>query len=87
MGGSQDEATASSEGGIGVKKVTIGEWTIEGDTDKDIVKQYILGTLKSMAGYDGVMLPDEFLEKLKHLIDGIPEDEFEGSLDSADPDI
>ena len=70
-----------------MKKVTIGEWTISGHSDKDIVKQYVLGTLKSMAGYDRVDLPYEFLDKLAHLIDGIPEDEFEGSLDSVDPGI
>ncbi len=43
-----------------MKTVTIGEWTIEGETDKAIVKQYILGTLKSMAGYDRVDLPAAF---------------------------
>jgi len=40
-----------------------------------------------MAGYDRVDLPYEFIEKLKALIDSIPEDEFEGCLDSVDPDI
>ncbi|MGO9327447.1 MAG: hypothetical protein ACLQJ0_04950 [Steroidobacteraceae bacterium] len=70
-----------------MKRVTIGEWTIEGDTDKSIVRQYILGTLKSMAGYDGVILPYEFIEKLQALIDSIPEVEFEGCLDEAQPDV
>jgi hypothetical protein len=70
-----------------MKSVTIGEWTIQGDSDKDIVSQYITGTLKSMAGYDRVDLPYEFLGKLKALIDSIPEDEFEGCLDNVEPEI
>jgi hypothetical protein len=70
-----------------MKTVTIGEWTIEGHTDKDIARQYILGTLKSMAGYDGVILPYEFIEKLVALIDSIPEDEFEGCVDEVKSDI
>ena len=70
-----------------MKKITIGEWTLEGDSDKDIVRQYILGTLKSMAGYDSVILPYEFLEKLEALIESIPEDEFEGCMDGVEPDI
>ncbi len=70
-----------------MKRVTIGQWTIQGETDKDIVKQYIVGTLKSMAGYDSVYLPYELLEKLENLIDGIPDDEFEGSLDQVNSDV
>ncbi len=67
--------------------VTIGGWTIQGETEKDIVKQYVLGTLKSMADYDNVMLPYEFMEKLEALIESIPEDEFEGCVDDVEPDI
>jgi hypothetical protein len=70
-----------------MKKVTIGQWKIEGHTDKDIVRQYIVGTLKSMAGYDSVMLPYEFMEKLEALIESIPEDEFEGGVDDVESDI
>ena len=40
-----------------------------------------------MADMDGVYLPYEFLEKLGHLIDSIPADEFDGTLDDAQSEI
>ena len=43
--------------GWGSEKVTIGQWTIRRETNKDIVKQYMVSTLESMAGYDNVCLP------------------------------
>jgi hypothetical protein len=35
----------------------------------------------------GSGLPSDFLRRLAHLIDGVEDDEFEGSLDSVDRDI
>jgi hypothetical protein len=69
------------------KTLTIGDWTIRGDSDKEIVSQYIIGTLKSMAGYDRLELPYEFLDKLAALIESIPADEVEGCVDGVEPDI
>ncbi len=40
-----------------------------------------------MAGFDSVMLPYEFIEKLEALIESIPEDEFEGCVDDVQSDI
>jgi hypothetical protein len=40
-----------------------------------------------MADMDGVMLPYEFVEKLRHLMGLIPADEFDGALDDAQSDI
>jgi hypothetical protein len=70
-----------------MKIVTIGQWIIMGDTDKEIVRQYVLGTLKSMAEFDRVNLPYEFNEKLSALVDSIPADEFEGCVDDIEEDI
>jgi hypothetical protein len=40
-----------------------------------------------MADLDRVLLPYEFVEKLTHLVESIPADEFEGCLDDAEADI
>jgi hypothetical protein len=70
-----------------LKRVTVGKMTLEGDTDKELFQKYMLHTVSSMADLDRVLLPYEFLEKLDHLIDAIPADEFDGCLDDAEPDI
>jgi hypothetical protein len=70
-----------------MKIVTIGQWIIFGATDKEIVSQYVIGTVESMAEIDGVSLPYEFNEKLSTLIDSIPADEFEGCVDNVEEDI
>jgi hypothetical protein len=76
-------------GGIGsaMNIVTIGQWIIMGATDKEIVRQYVVRTLESMAEFDGVSLPYEFNEKLSTMIDSIPADEFEGCVDDVEEDI
>jgi hypothetical protein len=51
------------------------------------VRNWIICTLKSMAGYDHVNLPYEFMGKRKALINSIPEDEFDGCFDNVEPDI
>ena len=66
-----------------LKRVTVGKVVLEGDADKELFEKYLIGTVSSMADLDGVMLPYEFLEKLGHLIDAIPADEFDGCLDDA----
>ena len=66
-----------------LKRITVGKVVLEGDTDKELFEKYLIGTVSSMADLDGVMLPYEFLEKLGHLIDAIPADEFDGCLDDA----
>jgi len=70
-----------------LKRVTVGKMTLEGDTDKELFEKYLLHTVSIMADFDRVLLPYEFLEKLSHLIDAIPVDEFEGCLDDAEADI
>ena len=70
-----------------LKRVIIGKVVFEGDTDKELFEKYMIGTVSAMADMDGVLLPYEFLEKLRHLIDSIPADEFEGSLDDAEAEI
>lgn len=70
-----------------MKFVVIGQWVLMGNTEKEIVRQYVTGTLESMAKLDGVSLPYEFKEKLNALIDIIPSDEFERCLDDVEQDI
>jgi len=70
-----------------LKCVTIGRVVFEGDTDKELFEKYLVGTVTAMADMDGVMLPYEFIEKLRHLIDSIPADEFDGVLDDAQSEI
>ena len=70
-----------------LKRVTIGKMVLEGDTDKELFQKYVLRTVSSMADLDRVLLPYEFMEKLTHLVESIPADEFEGCLDDAEADI
>jgi len=70
-----------------LKRVTIGRVVFEGDTDKELFEKYLVGTASAMAHMDGVMLPYEFIEKLRHLIETIPADEFDGVLDDAQSEI
>lgn len=70
-----------------MKFVVIGQWVLMGDTEKEIVRQYVTGTLESMAKFDGVILPYEFKEKLNAMIDVIPSDEYERCLDDVEQDI
>ena len=70
-----------------MKIATIGQWIIVGATDKEIVRQYVIGTLESMAEFDGVILPYGFNEKLSTLIDSIAGDDFEGCVDDVEQDI
>jgi hypothetical protein len=70
-----------------LKRVTIGKMLLEGDTDKELFQKYVLATLSSMADLDRVLLPYEFLEKLTHMIESIPADEFDGCLDDAETEI
>jgi hypothetical protein len=73
--------------GSAMKIVTIGQWIIMGATDKKIVHQYVIGTLESMAEFDGVTLPYGFKAKLSAMIDSVPPDEFEGCVDDVEQDI
>jgi hypothetical protein len=70
-----------------LKRLVIGRMVLEGDTDKELFQKYVIKTVSTMAHVDRVLLPYEFLEKLAHLIDAIPADEFEGTLDDAEADI
>jgi hypothetical protein len=70
-----------------MKRVKIGRVVFEGDTDKELFEKYLVTTVTTMADMDGVLLPYEFIEKLKHLIDSIPADEFDGALDDAQSEI
>jgi hypothetical protein len=70
-----------------LKRVTIGRVVFDGDTDKELFEKYLVGTVTAMADMDGVLLPYEFIEKLRHLIDTIPADEFDGTLDDAQSEI
>jgi hypothetical protein len=72
---------------VPLKRVTIGRVVFEGDTDKELFEKYLVGTVTAMADMDGVLLPYEFIEKLRHLIDSIPADEFDGALDDAQSEI
>jgi hypothetical protein len=70
-----------------LKRVTIGKVVFEGDTDKELFEKYLVGTVAAMADMDAVLLPYEFIEKLRHLIDSIPAAEFDGALDDAQSEI
>ena len=72
---------------MSLKRVTIGRIIFEGDSDQELFTQYLLSTVTSMADMDGVFLPYEFLDKLAHLIESMPADEFEGCLDDAQADM
>ncbi len=70
-----------------LKGVTIGRVVFQGDTDKELFEKYFVGTVTAIADMDRVLLPYEFVDKLRYFIDSIPADEFEGSLDDAQSEI
>jgi len=39
----------------------------EGDTDKELFEKYLVGIVTAMADMDGVLLPYEFIKKLRSL--------------------
>jgi hypothetical protein len=60
---------------------------MQGQDEKDVTSKYILGTVKSMARYDSVRLPFGFEEKLKLLLKDMPQGDFDGCMDEADPNV
>jgi hypothetical protein len=61
--------------------------TLDGNKDKELFQKHLLHTVSSMAALDRVLLPNEFLEKLTHLIDSISADAFDGCVEGAEADI
>jgi hypothetical protein len=70
-----------------MRKVTVGGWTIEGDSDREIFLKYVRGTLESMSALDGVVLPPELIAGIAELVATIPDDRLQGCMEDAEENV